>query len=307
MSLPEVVRPQPVIHPPLLTLPRMFSSRYFIVLSLAVAGTLPTLRADTVRMTRSLADFTVPEGWSNQAAPSADHDYINEGAYNLRTPTGPKAVFPGKSLTIIGNGRIDGTAYATLSLKINGGGVCTFDDLRLLGAVITQGKPATPVTIEGGITLQEGLASVVRIKSDTTFNLTSTISGPGKMRIDGGGTVVLLAENTYLGGTWLDAGTLRATTALSLGGGSVTVADKAVLELASSQAMAIGSSLILGPKASVRLQFSGTLSLARLSLDGGITFVAPGIWGGESSGAPMISPVFQGLGLIRVRGDAPRP
>lgn len=279
---------------------RAFASVSCVFVACAGAS---TLRADLVKMVKSMDDFNVPAGWSDQVAPSAEKDYINDGAYHLRTPGGTDVRFPGRSLTIAGNGQNKGTRYATLMLKLNSNGVLSIDDLRLQNAVILQGKAGTLMTLEGGVTLLDGAASSVRMNSGTTLNLAAAVTGPGGLRKGSAGVVVLLEANDYAGGTWVDAGTLRAQVAHSLGTGDVFVADDAVLELSSGQAMAWGASLLLASRSTAALSFSGTLSIARLSLDGGSTFVRPGAWGGPRSGADNVSNLLNGIGRLRVRGS----
>ena len=282
--------------------PRSFATVSFAFFACVGAS---TLRADLVEMIRSTGDFNAPASWSDRAAPSSEKDYINDGAYHLRTPDGKNARFPGRSLTIVGNGQNKGARYATLMLKLNSNGVLSVDDLRLQNAVILQGKAGiSMVTIEGGVTLLDGAASSVLMNAGVTLNLAATVTGPGGLRAGGAGGVVLLQANDYAGGTWVDAGMLRAQVAHSLGTGNVFVADEAVLELSSGQAMALGASLLLAPRSTVTLSFSGTLSIARLSLDGGATFVRAGVWGGTQSGADNRSNLLNGIGLLRVRGSA---
>mgnify|MGYP001191707539 CR=1 FL=1 len=267
----------------------------------AIAGA-PTLRAEAVEMVRSMNDFNDPSGWADGAEPSPEKDYINNGAHNLRTPGGSYVRFPGRSLTIIGNGQPKGSRYATLMLKLNSNGSLFVEDLRLRNAVVMQGKAGTPMTVEGGVTLLEGPASVVRANVGTVLNIAATVTGPGALRTGGMGEVVLLAANDYAGGTQVESGTLRAQVAHSLGTGDVVVADDAKLALSSGQALSLGASLLLAPRSSVTLSFSGTLSIARLSFDGGATFVEPGLWGAPGSGADNVHPRLNGIGRIRVRG-----
>lgn len=69
----------------------------------------------------------------------------------------------------------------------------------------------------------------IRVLANTTAHIATTIGGTGGFSKTEGGTLVLEGANTYLGGTTINAGTLRADTNAALGTGLVTMAGGILL------------------------------------------------------------------------------
>ncbi len=63
--------------------------------------------------------------------------------------------------------------------------------------------------------------------------------------------------------------------------------------------------LLVDPAASVVLDYAGTNAVSELSLDGGATWAAEGVWGAPGSGAEYESSRFSGTGMVRVLGLVP--
>src|SRR5690606_1078559 len=138
--------------------------------------------------------------------------------------------------------------------------------------------------LAGSLTLQSGGLDVVSGTSGRTLTITSQIGGPGALVINMANatdhTTLTNSGNTHSGGTVVATGTLRAQTIGALGTGEVVVASTATLHL----------------------DYTGADIINALSLDGGVTYVAPGEWGAVGSGAANTSARLTGTGRLQVGG-----
>jgi autotransporter-associated beta strand protein len=118
----------------------------------------------------------------------------------------------------------------------------------------TNGNP----TLTGPITLnKDALLDVGAYQAATHDRLTlaGDIMGRGGIVKTGGGILQLSGNNTFSGRTTIKEG---------------------VLLLKSSDSLANRSELVLTPDATLDLDFRGTLTVGRMSLDGGVSWLAPG-------------------------------
>ncbi|MCW6507581.1 autotransporter outer membrane beta-barrel domain-containing protein [Lichenifustis flavocetrariae] len=97
-----------------------------------------------------------------------------------------------------------------------------------------------------------------------------TVSGPGSLTVEGGGTFILSGTNTYAGGTIIEQSRVGVTNANSLGTGSVTFAGGALV--AENEGVTISNNAVLSQNSVIDSQtftlayagaFTGTGSLAK--------------------------------------------
>jgi autotransporter-associated beta strand protein len=114
----------------------------------------------------------------------------------------------------------------------------------------------------------------------TTDRLTASgaISGTGGIVKTGTGVLEISGVNTYSGRTTVEGGTLS---------------------LKANQTVGDDSELILGSSAALKLDFAGTETVKTLSLDGGITFLAPGTYTAAQLSA-LGSGTYSGNGTLTV-------
>jgi autotransporter-associated beta strand protein len=163
-----------------------------------------------------------------------------------------------------------------------------------------------------GITLSGG-GTIRAYGGDTgmgTFEIPGPISGSGPLRLNatadapyGPPILVLSGNNTYSGGTFVNAATVEVRVDGGLSSGDVTVASGATLRLSGGSANTyINSAATLtlnGASPLVDLAFTGTPNTIK-SLYFGATQQAAGTWGAIGSGANHESALFTGTGMLNV-------
>ncbi|MCF7818551.1 MAG: autotransporter-associated beta strand repeat-containing protein [Kiritimatiellales bacterium] len=120
----------------------------------------------------------------------------------------------------------------------------------------------------------------------------------------GAGKWILSGNNTFSGGTTVSAGTLVANADGALGTNDVSVADGATLVLqggSSNNYIGDLADLVLGSTAVLGLDFTGEDIIKRLSLDGGATWVADGIYNASTLNS-LGSGTYTGTGALNVGG-----
>jgi autotransporter-associated beta strand protein len=138
----------------------------------------------------------------------------------------------------------------------------------------------------------------------STFNYTLQASdlkpnGSGAVTKISSGTLTLSGASTYTGGTVVAAGTLSATASGSLGTGNVQVSGSGTLTLSGAY-LNSAANLVLNSSSIVNLNFSGNDTINGLSLNGGLSYVAPGTYGSSSSSAANQESQFTGAGVLTV-------
>ena len=136
-------------------------------------------------------------------------------------------------------------------------------------------------TFSGNITLSnDATFAITQYTAGTHDRLTAqgAISGTGGINKTGAGILQLNGTNTYSGRTTVESGTLT---------------------LKANQAVGDESELILAASASLVLDFAGTETVKTLSLDGGITFLAPGTYTAAQLMA-LGSGIYSGSGSVNV-------
>jgi autotransporter-associated beta strand protein len=175
------------------------------------------------------------------------------------------------SVIRVGDGTAAGVAMtATLDVALSGaGGISKEDAGRLILGGTNSYTGGT--TVKGGV-LQGGAASLqgkivnnaeVAFDQDKTAGTyAGTMSGTGKLRKIGAGTLTLAGANSYSGGTLVDAGTLATDTSGALGTGAVGIASGAVLQFGGK---ADAGKLAISNEGTLQLEDSATAAGASVS------------------------------------------
>jgi Endoglucanase len=255
----------------------------------------------TAHDTGSSQSFSSGLHWDNSLAPQAGAAYVVDG-YDLRTSgVTTNIAFAGDSLTLKNGGR--------LLLRTEAPSVVTVGDLHADGGEIALAR-ATDFVLAGEITLHAGGLALTTGSTTRTLTISAEIKGSGglthSMAASATNVTLTHANNTYGGGTVVAAGLLRAHADRALGIGDVTVANGATLRLASGSThdyIANNADVIVGSSGSLQLAFTGTDTIGALSLDGGATNVAIGVWGAPGSGAANTSSRITGSGWLNVTAN----
>src|SRR5581483_8797522 len=122
-----------------------------------------------------------------------------------------------------------GTISGNTGLTKSGGGKLTIRNNNVFTGTTTVN--AGTLTIgDGGSNGSLGAGPIVNnaaliVDRGDTFTLVNSVSGSGSFEKLSGGTVILTGNNSYLGGTTIDGGTLQVgagTTTGAVGSGSIT-------------------------------------------------------------------------------------
>ncbi len=264
----------------------------------ALTAVVPASRTLVASDTWDQTSFTSGARWSDGQAPQAGFDYTVNGL-DLRSPgNGSSHTFGGDSLLLENGGR--------LVMRTTSPGVVTVGDMYSNGGYISLALNSA-FTLAGNLTLQSGGLAVSSATSNRTLTITARITGPGGLTIGMANATdhatLTNPANAYAGGTSVTTGLLRAHADHALGTGGVTVANGAGLRLAQGAAhdyLADTASLVVGSTATVELAFDGIDAIGALSLDGGATYVAAGVWGAVGSGAAHTFARLTGTGRLQV-------
>ncbi|MDQ0068717.1 outer membrane autotransporter protein [Variovorax boronicumulans] len=153
----------------------------------------------------------------------------------------------------------DTTRSATLNVALTGTGGLVKEDVGtlVLGGTntYTGGTTVKAGVLQGGAASLQGdivnNAEVAFDQGTTAGTYAGTMSGTGKLRKIGSGTLVLGSANSHAGGTFVDAGTLATDVTGALGSGAANVATGATLQLGGG--FDAGTTAI-GNQGTVRLQ-----------------------------------------------------
>lgn len=237
---------------------------------------------------------------------------------SLSTYDGGTDILQGSTVTF-GSAATAGVVADRTKGTLGSGGV-TFDN----GTLIYASSNTTDQSLRGPMTILSGGGTINVAGNNVTYTSSIGNSGAGTLTVvSSGGSLTLGAANTYQGGTILATGSsLLATSVGALGAGDVDVNGTGVLTLGTLNAIDSTADLVLDATSDVNLNFAGSQSVFRLSLDGGTTFLAPGTYdattnGGQlfGTGALVIAPVPEPgvigllaiglmLGVMRVRARA---
>jgi len=284
-----------------------------VIVSLAASATAAVITQDSADSGGDNQSSLVQGArWSNLEPPSAANDYTSTRL--IRTPTagstgGASATFAGNSLTLNNIGLNSGQ----LSFRGNNTTIITINAFTLNGtAFIENSINSTQQTLSGNLTLGSPTVGFKHASSSGGITVASTISGAGTLLVTNtsnatyAGVTLTHANNTYSGGTSVSAnGFLNVAADGALGGGNVTVTNAKLTLGGGSVHNYIGNSATLtfsaGLAASaINLNFSGTDTLAGISLNGGTNYLANGIYSASALNTLYGSSAFTGAGNLQV-------
>ncbi|HEY4415210.1 MAG TPA: glycoside hydrolase family 76 protein [Verrucomicrobiae bacterium] len=246
--------------------------------------------------------FETGLNWSDGTPPSSAHDYIVNG-FTLRTPQdGLHHYFAGSSLTL-SNG-------AVLACKNTsaGRGISVGTDLFLdNGEVADWANNST--TFYGNVTLRSGGGSFDPQKN--TFTITAFIGGSGVLQVKAdsvallNGTLIFSGNNTYTGGTFIDAPhTVRLSGVGTLGdpAGALTFSNAFGIGygLVDLNALNLGVGNLSGSVGSIYNGGAsvGTLTIGNGNADGGV------YRGSISNGIGGMALIKTGSGALSLANNA---
>jgi autotransporter-associated beta strand protein len=253
--------------------------------------------------------FNSGGSWSDGLSPSSAKNYLDAGN-TLRTPTTGSVAFAGNSLQLTNN--------AILGFKVTSGSTVTVGTSPVSALFLDNG---TVSIFDGGRT--ESLAGYVTLNpgggsfspNTGTLPISATIGGVGAFKVSGNasppaaqnGTVILSANNTYLGGTVLDtADTLRLSGVGTLGAssGPLTFSDSgnvggtAILDL-NGTSQGVGNLSGIGTARILNNSASTTSTLIVGNGDGG----GGNFSGVISNGTGALALTKAGAGVITLTGS----
>jgi fibronectin-binding autotransporter adhesin len=158
---------------------------------------------------------TAPNGWNDNAAPSAGNNYFT-GAFQLRSPVGTAAAtFAGDSLSIDAGG----------SLLFKGSGIYTINNLILNGGALIHGDtaiaaPNNIATLAGSITIAAASTIDTTANANRIITVNSAIHGSGPLTIQGTNGAVNFTNtaNDFTGPLTLSGSSALVIGALTNGG-----------------------------------------------------------------------------------------
>ena len=244
--------------------------------------------------------------YSGSTTVRAGYVYLNyndtgsAGNYSLGSSPNTTTVQLGDSLSPAGAPL---TLMAGADLTINHDiAVNNYGGTAVLGSSSTHGT-----MWNGNISLQKNV-----YLQDYTYGMGATtfagqISGAGGVITTGSGVIALINNNTYSGGTIVQANAaLDVQHDGGLGTSNVFVMNNATLILesgtANSYINSMASLVLSGASPMVSLNYTGVNAIGALSFDGGSTFAATGTWGSATSGAAHTDSRLVGTGLLNVTG-----
>jgi fibronectin-binding autotransporter adhesin len=162
--------------------------------------------------------------------------------------------------------RTSGALACTLASGASGsaGPVFTGGALQVAGANIASSLPVT-LQSQGGTIDTNG----------NNATLSGTISGPGSLTKIGAGTLTLTGNNSYSGGTALNAGTLAVGSNTALGTGALTFANGTTLQ-AAANGLALANAMTLNGTDTVDTQSNALTLVGTLSGSGSLIKIGAG-------------------------------
>ena len=280
-----------------------------LVLFLLVVIQPSLVHAATVTQTPSdavgVSSFVSGSNWSDGLAPSVGSDYVS--ATTLRTPpVSGSYVFAGNSLTLNNHG----------SLVFKGAGtnnIITVSNLTLNTGSAIVNAMSTPFTLAGSIFLGgSNIANLQVTSPNAGYVVSAKIWGVGGLSFtttyatSSANSVTLASENLYSGGTTIGANcNVVGAWDGAFGVGDVTVNGGQLTLQGGVANNYIGNAadliLVTGlAPGAVNLNFNGTDGVGGVSLDGGATFLANGLYTVSQLNALYGSNVFTGTGQLAI-------
>ena len=226
-------------------------------------------------------------------ATAGDGIYPSDGSFVISSGGG--SGYLGAPLVVITN--VSGIGANAMAIASIAGGVVTGVTMTCPGQNYNAGDVVNFFFSGGGASTPATTFTHTLQAGDLAPNMA------GGLTKLGAGLLTLTAASTYSGGTLVNAGTLNVTTDGGLGLGNVTVANGAALTLGggiTNGYLNSSASLMVNTGALVSLNYSGTNTIHALSINGGNTFVSPGVYGSAASGALNNLANFTGTGVLNV-------
>jgi hypothetical protein len=186
-----------------------------------------------------------------------------------------------------------GVPPITSDLLFNGSSSSVVDTFVLIGTLNTGGSGAIAISSSGafGVSLLNGInqvsGSTLNISAPITVNQPQvwTFSTPGTnnftgnigtqpFTIAGNGTLVLSGNNNFTS-SFVNSGTLQATTSTALGTGTVTLSG-GTLSLNSATNLVMPVSVVATTTSTLNVQGGGAHSVANLTVNGGVALAFTG-------------------------------
>jgi fibronectin-binding autotransporter adhesin len=216
------------------------------------------------------ATLTLSGGTGTYAGVISGTGGVTRSGAGIQTMSGCGNTYSGAT-TI--NGSTISTDCLANGLQASGIGASSSASSNLVLTNGTLTYTGTDVTVNRGFTLAGGDGGITVSSGTTTLGFTGQVTGAGRLRKFGPGSLLLSGTNNYSGGTVVDVGTLRAgsTSAFGAGGMAFNSVD-ATLDLAGNnnsvlnlQSLVAGAGHVLLGSATLsitngsNLNYSGTI------------------------------------------------
>ena len=254
------------------------------------------------------SSFNSGSHWSNGLGPRAGNDYGS--ATTLRTPADSGSyTFAGDSLTLNSGGCLvfKGTTNAA---------VITVNPLLLRsGSLVVNAMTTNPFTLAGSVIVDSGNVANFQVTTPNCgYTISATISGAGGVTFtttctsQSAQAITLVKANLYSGGTTVSTyAYVIAAADGALGQGDVTVlGGNLTLQAATGNAIADSARFTVAPSlavGAVKLNYTGTEAVGAFSLNGGVTYLADGIYTVAQLNSLYGGSVFSGSGSIQVNAS----
>ncbi|MGV3541527.1 MAG: pectinesterase family protein [Rufibacter sp.] len=198
----------------------------------------PTVKSYVWAGSGATKSWLLPQNWTPAGIPAAGESAQVDGAHEVQADGGTFAA----DLHLMNGAKLNVTASSTLTYL-----TLSKTEVTAANAVTLSGKIATKETNTFSIT--------------GTLTLPATLTGVHTLSKEGTGKLVLSADNLNFTGNWqVNAGTIEATAANSLGKGNVLVKNGATLTIGHSSAFQPKSQLKVEAGAALVLNNDVTLS-----------------------------------------------
>ncbi|MDR3459788.1 MAG: autotransporter-associated beta strand repeat-containing protein [Verrucomicrobiae bacterium] len=256
-----------------------------------------------------VTSFNSGANWSDGLSPSSGKNYLDSSS-TLRTPTSGSVSFAGNSLQLSNNANLGFKASTGSTITVGGSPVSA---LFLDNGSVSIFDGGRTESLAGYVTLNPGGGSFS--PNTGTLPVLAQIGGVGALKITGNasppaaqnGTVILSANNTYLGGTIVDtadilrlsgAGTLGAASGALMFSDSSNIGSTETLDL-NGTSQSVGNLSGIGTARIVNNSASTTSTLTVGNADnGGGTFS-----GVITNGIGTVALTKVGAGIITLTGS----
>lgn len=234
-----------------------------------ITGLQYNAKSDTLAIaTAGRGAWLLYDATSNYASATV----LQFGLANNDSMPDPSILFGSRPLIKYGSGTlaITGDATFTGGSTVNGG-------TMLIGNGGTTGSVQGNVAFcsNAGDPLCDASSNkVLAFNRSNDLTFAGTISGPGQLLQQGGGTLILTANNSYSGGTTISSGILQLGNGGTSGSVSGNIVNNSALSFNRSDAFTLSG--VISGSGAVQQAGSGTTTLSAVNTYGGRTFVTAG-------------------------------